>query len=213
MENALAIKDSEALSCGALSSLTQVKGYFDSIQSFRSCYAREFPAAWFALYTVPRHEKQVYRLLIERKIEAYLPLYRAPREWQKKPPTVLDLPLFPNYVFVRIARPDRGRVLAISGALSLVGSNREAWPLQHEEIEALRASLHLRRPEPHPYLAVGERVRIIRGSMSGLEGVLVRKKNDFRVVLSLDGVMCSVSVEVDAAEIEAVANPRRNTNN
>ncbi|HXS78016.1 MAG TPA: UpxY family transcription antiterminator [Terracidiphilus sp.] len=213
MENALAIKDSEALSCGALSSLPGIGRNLHVSTDFNSSCAPEFSAAWFALYTVPRHEKQVHRLLLEKQIEAYLPLYRAQRHWQKRNPIVLDLPLFPNYIFVRIARPDRRRVLAISGALSLVGSNREAWPLEHNEIEALQAGLHLRKPEPHPYLAVGERVRITRGSMSGLEGVLVRKKNDFRVVLSLDQIMCSVSVEVDATEIEPVATLRRNTNN
>lgn len=213
MENALAIKDSEASSCGALSSLPPTKRNFHILKDFKLTYASELHAAWFALYTVPRHEKQVHRLLVEKQIEAYLPLYRAKRHWQKKSPVVLDLPLFPNYIFVRIARPDKGRVLAISGALSLVGSNREAWPLEHKEIEALRAGLHLRRPEPHPYLTVGERVRIIRGSMLGLQGVLVRKKNDFRVVLSLDHIMCSVSVEVDATEIEPVATQIRNATN
>lgn len=213
MENALAIKDSEALSCGALSSLPRIGRNLHVVKDFKSPSAPVPSSDWFALYTVPRHEKQVHRLLVERQIEAYLPMYKAERHWQKRSPAVLDLPLFPNYIFVHIARPDRGRVLAISGALSLVGSNREAWPLQHNEIEALRSGLHLRRPEPHPYLTVGERVRIARGSMSGLEGVLIRKKDDFRVVLSLDQIMCSVSVEVDATEIEPVTTQRRNTSN
>jgi transcription antitermination factor NusG len=185
------------LSCSAISTFP--------LDGLPSHYSSEPPCRWFALYTVPRHEKQVHRLLLDRQIEAFLPLYRAARRWKKKSPIVLDLPLFPNYVFVRIAPASRGSVLAVSGALSLVGSSREAWPLHDGEIAAMRAGLHLRQPEPHPYLVLGERVRILSGPMSGLEGVLVRKKNSFRVVLTLDKIMCSVSVEVDAAEIEPVA--------
>jgi transcription antitermination factor NusG len=123
---------------------------------------------------------------------------------------VLELPLFPTYVFVRIARQARGAVLFMPGVLSIVGSSREPWPLPDFEIEALRLGLHERKIEPHPYLTVGERVRIKAGLMAGVEGVLVRKKNDFRVVLSLDAIMRSVAVEVDADDIEpANATPQR----
>ncbi len=157
---------------------------------------------WFAVYTIPRHEKHVSEILAEHRIETFLPLYRATRQWQKSRPVVLELPLFPTYVFVRIARQARGAVLGTSGVLSIVGSPREPWALPDLEIEALRFGLLERKIEPHPYLVVGERVRIKAGVMTGVEGVLVRKKNDFRVVLTLDTIMRSVSVEVDADDIE-----------
>ena len=105
---------------------------------------------------------------------------------------------------VRIARKARGAVLGIPGVLSIVASAREAWTLPDFEIEALRSGLLERKIEPHPYLTVGERVRIKAGVMAGVEGVLVRKKNDFRVVLSLDAIMRSVAVEVDEHDIEPV---------
>jgi transcription antitermination factor NusG len=88
------------------------------------------------------------------------------------------------------------------GVLSIVGSAREPWPLPDFEIEALRSGLLERNVEPHPYLVVGERVRIKTGVMAGVEGILVRKKNDFRVVLSLNTIMQSVAVEVDADDVE-----------
>jgi transcription antitermination factor NusG len=157
---------------------------------------------WFAVYTTPRHEKHVFEILTERQIETFLPLYRTTRQWQKSRPVVLELPLFPTYVFVRIARQARGAVLGTPGVLSIVGSARESWPLPDLEIEALRSGLGKRKIEPHPYLVVGERVRIKAGVMAGVEGVLVRKKNDLRVVLSLDTIMQSVAVEVDADDIE-----------
>jgi transcription antitermination factor NusG len=157
---------------------------------------------WFALSTIPRHEKNVSELLAQRCIEAFLPLYRTRRQWKKSCPVVLELPLFPTYVFVRIVRHARGAVLGLPGVLAIVGSPREPWPLPDLEIEALRSGLLERKIEPHPYLIVGERVRIKTGVMTGVEGVLVRKKNNFRVVLSLDTIMWSVAVEVDADDIE-----------
>ncbi len=157
---------------------------------------------WFAVYTTPRHEKHVSEILSERQIETFLPLYRTNRQWQKSRPVVLELPLFPTYVFVRIARQSRGTILGTPGVLSIVGSPKEPWPLPDFEIDALRSGLLERRIEPHPYLIVGERVRIKAGVMAGVEGVLVRKKNDLRVVLSLDTIMRSVAVEVDANDIE-----------
>jgi transcription antitermination factor NusG len=114
----------------------------------------------------------------------------------------LELPLFPTYVFVRIAQGARSAVLGTPGVLSIVGSPKEPWPLPDFEIDALRSGLLERRIEPHPYLIVGERVRIKAGVMAGVEGILARKKNDLRVVLSLDTIMRSVAVEVDEDDIE-----------
>jgi transcription antitermination factor NusG len=165
---------------------------------------------WFAVYTTPRHEKHVSEILAERQIETFLPLYKTTRQWQKSRPVVLELPLFPTYVFVRIARQARGSVLGTPGVLSIVGSSKESWALPDFEIDALRSGLLERKIEPHPYLVVGERVRIMAGVMTGVEGVLVRKKNDLRVVLSLDTIMRSVAVEVNAGDIEpAAATPVR----
>lgn len=159
---------------------------------------------WFAAYTAPRHEKHVSELLARRQIETFLPLYRTARQWKKSRPVVLELPLFPTYVFIRITRRARGSVLGVPGVLSIVGSAREPWPLPDLEIEALRSATELGMVKPHAYLKVGERVRIKAGVMKGVEGVLIRKKNEFRVVLSLDTIMRSVAVEVDAEDIESI---------
>jgi transcription antitermination factor NusG len=118
----------------------------------------------------------------------------------------VELPLFPNYVFVRIAARERVRVLQVPGVLSLVGFGRTLAALPDFEIEALRCGLGQRKIEPHPWLVIGERVRIKAGPMAGLEGVLVRKKNNFRVVLALDVILQCVAVEVDADDLEPAAN-------
>jgi transcription antitermination factor NusG len=166
--------------------------------------AQKFSAHWFAAYTNSHHEKRVASHFAERQIESLLPLYAARHRWKNRCEMNLDLPLFPNYVFVRIDPRERVRVLEVPGVLSLVGFGRTLAPLPDFEIEALRSGLGQRKIEPHPYLVIGERVRIRCGPMTGMEGVLVRKKSNYRVVLALDVIMQSVAVEVDADDVEPV---------
>lgn len=94
------------------------------------------------------------------------------------------------------------RVLEVPSVVSIVGNGREPLPLQHSEIESLRAGLDLRRAEPHPYLNVGERARIKFGPLAGFEGIVVRKTNGLRVVLTLQQIMKSVAVEVEECDLE-----------
>jgi len=167
--------------------------------------AQEFSANWFAAYTNSHHEKRVASHFGERQIESFLPLYSALHRWKNRCEVDLDLPLFPNYVFVHIDPRERVRVLEVPGVLSLVGFGRTLAPLSDFEIEALRSCGGQRKIEPHPYLVIGERVRIKAGPMTGMEGVLVRKKSNFRVVLALDVIMQCVAVEVDADDLEPAA--------
>lgn len=160
---------------------------------------------WFAAYTASHHEKHVQEQLMERAVESFLPLHSASRQWKKRKPVELKLPLFPNYVFVRIAHSERSAVLGTPGIFSLVGSRREAWELPEKEITALRDGVGSRKVEPHPYLAVGDRARVKSGSLAGLEGVIVRTKGSIRFVLSLDQIMQSVAIEVAAEELELVS--------
>lgn len=167
--------------------------------------AQDFCASWFAAYTNSHHEKRVALYLTERRIESFLPMYSTRRRWRNRCEANLELPLFANYVFVRIDPRERVRVLEVPGVLSLVGFGRTLAPLPDFEIEALRTGLRLRKIAPHPYLVIGDRVRIKAGPMTGMEGVLVRKKNNLRVVLALDVIMQSMAVEVDADDLEPAA--------
>lgn len=164
-------------------------------------------AQWFAAYTSSRHEKSVALHFAEREIEAFLPLYATRHRWKNRCEVIVELPLFPNYVFVRTTERARVRILEVPGVLALVGARRTPAPLPDFEIETLRSGVGVRRIEPHPYLVIGKRVRIKAGPMMGMEGVLVRKKNNFRVVLALDVIMRSVAVEVDAEDLEPVCTP------
>jgi len=164
----------------------------------------EVPSQWFAAHTVPRHEKHVSGQLKDREIENYLPLYRTVRLWKNRRRVELELPLFPSYLFVRIPAHKRVEVLSVPGVVYLVGSKREPWPVPEFEVEAMRSGLEQRNPKPHAYLAVGERARIRYGPLAGLEGVLLRMKNSLRVVLTIDQIMRSVSVEVNIGDLEPI---------
>jgi len=160
------------------------------------------PQQWFAAYTTPRHEKAVVRQLNVRQVESFLPLYTSVRRWKNGCQVAVEQPLFPGYVFVHVERRHSTKVLQIPGVVSIVGSGREPSPLACQEIESLRAGLPQRYYDPHPYLAMGDKVRIIDGPLAGMTGVLVRKKKSLRVVLSLDLIMQSVAVEIGMDEIE-----------
>jgi transcription antitermination factor NusG len=161
---------------------------------------------WFAAYTCARHEKSVVQHFEARAVEHFLPLYTSLRRWQNRK-VQLELPLFPGYVFVRIALGVKLRVLEVPGVVRLVGFNGQPYPLEEREIESLRKGvMSASRIEPYPYLnlSVGSRVRIKSGPLAGVQGKLVRRKNSYRVVLSLDLIARAASVEVDFADIERV---------
>ena len=164
------------------------------------------PSNWFALYTTSRHEKRVAEHLTHREIECYLPLYRSQRRWSDGSRVTLELPLFPGYLFIHIQRDERRSALAVPGALAVVGgTGGEPATLPEETIEALKTGLRLNRAQPYPLVTVGQRVRIRSGALGGLEGIVVRHKNSFRVVMTLEHIMQSYAVEVDFEDLEPLA--------
>ena len=162
------------------------------------------PKNWFAVFTVPRHEKRVEAHFHIREIESFLPVYSTTRQWKDRSKRTLQLPLFASYIFVRIGCSGRLPVLQVPGVISIVGG-RQPLPVPDSYIHWLREGLRQGKIEPHDNLTAGTRVRICSGAMIGYEGVLVRKKNNFHVVLTLDVIMKSVTVEVDIKDIELVA--------
>jgi transcription antitermination factor NusG len=158
-------------------------------------------AGWYAACTRARHEKKVSKQLEERGIEHLLPLYRSVRRWKDRRKE-LDLVLFPGYVFVRIPLTERLRVLQLPGVARFVSFNGQPAALPENDLNALRnglsESLHV---EQHPYLTVGRRVKVVYGPLSGAQGILLRRKNNCRLVISIDAIMRSVALEVDEADV------------
>lgn len=156
---------------------------------------------WYVAYTRPRHEKRVEQQMQNSGIDCFLPLYLSLRRWKDRRKQ-LQLPLFPGYVFVHFSLTDRLRVLQLPGVLEFVTFQGRPAVLAETEMEILRNGLDPGRAEPYPFLTVGRRVRIHAGPVAGLEGVLVRRKNRMRVVVSIDSIQRAIAVEVDAKEIE-----------
>jgi transcription antitermination factor NusG len=157
---------------------------------------------WYAAHVRSRHEKQVAKQLEERRVSCFLPVYRSVRRWKDRRKE-LDLVLFPGYVFVHLDLKDRLRVLQVPSVVRFVSFNGYPAPLPDADIEALSNGLAKGvRAEPHPYLKVGRRVRVKYGPLAGTQGILVRRKDKFRIVLSIDLIMRSVAVEVDEADVE-----------
>ncbi len=93
---------------------------------------------WYAAYTCAQHEKRVAEQLVERTVEHFLPLYASVRRWKDRR-VALELPLFPGYVFVRLALRDRLRVLQVPSVVRLVGFGGLPTALPDEQVEILRA--------------------------------------------------------------------------
>ena len=169
---------------------------------------RQVQPHWYAAYTCANHEKPVAAELAARGVEHFLPLYSSVRRWKDRR-VRLDLPLFPGYVFVRLALVERLRVLQIPRVVRLVGFSGIPASLPDEQVEILRAGLAEKlHAEPHPFLTVGRRVRIVRGPLAGLEGVLLRKKGNFRFVLSVELIQRSLSLDVDAMDVQPLESNR-----
>jgi transcription antitermination factor NusG len=158
---------------------------------------------WYALYVASNQEKRAEQYLQMKGVEVFLPLCTVTKRWKNRTTVKLQLPLFTGYVFAKIALTERLRVLEVPNVVNIVGNGKEPLPLPDEEIETLRGGLHLRRVDPCPYLKVGQRSRIRSGPLAGMEGIVVRKDNRLRIVLSLDLITRSIAVHVDADELEA----------
>jgi transcription antitermination factor NusG len=163
---------------------------------------------WYAIYARPRHEKRVHEHLSYRNVESFLPLYRDLHRWKNGCKHLIELPLFPGYLFVKIGQRQRVQVLEIPGVLSFVGTKAEPVHLSDFEIETLRSGLHLKKFAPYRDLVVGEKVRIKAGPLTGLAGVLVRTMNGLRVVLTLEMINQSVAVELDVSDVEPLESRR-----
>lgn len=163
--------------------------------------------AWFAVYTRHRHEKAVAQFIMGRGVRVFLPLYKTVHRWKDRMKD-LSLPLFPNYVFVLTEIDQRVAVLSTPGVYDFVRLSGVPAPIPAEEIDAVRCAVERGlNVEPHPLLQSGDRVRVKSGPLEGLEGILVRKKNFYRLVLSVELLMKSISVEVEACDVER-AGPR-----
>jgi len=159
---------------------------------------------WYAVYTRHSHERTVRDAFASREIENYLPTYKVRRRRVNRCTVDLTVPIFPTYIFARIAWAEHARLLEVPSVISIVGFGSQRPIIPESEIEALRSALTLAQTAPHPYLNIGERVRIRSGPLEGLTGIVLRKGNNLRIVLSIQLIMQSVVVELEDWNIESI---------
>jgi transcription antitermination factor NusG len=161
---------------------------------------------WYALHTRARHEKIVEQRLRERGVETYLPLVTEVHHWSDRRKAV-QLPLFSSYVFARLSptKIDRLRVLAIDGVFRFVGVRGEGTPIPPAQVEAVRALVDGGlRWASHPFLKIGQRVRIRSGALDGVEGILIDRAGDSTLVISVDAIQRSLAVRVEGYAVEPI---------
>jgi transcription antitermination factor NusG len=161
---------------------------------------------WYAVQTRARNEKAVAHRLQEHHISTFLPLVSEVRRWSDRKKKV-DFPLFSCYLFARLTptNEDRLRVLRVNGVFQLVGTRGEGSPIPDEQIETIRILVQEQLPVcSHPFLRIGQRVRIRGGALNGVEGILVARNGDQTLVVSIDAIQRSLAVKIEGYDVEPV---------
>ncbi len=162
---------------------------------------------WYAINVRSRHEFKVLDRLSKLKVEAFLPIVERLRQWKDRKKAV-NFPLFPCYIFVHIHdnREDRLAVLKITGVVKFLGMIRgRPEPIPEEQIISLKRLVESKEPlDPYPYLKEGQRIRIRSGLLAGIEGMLVEKLGQHKLVLSVDVLKQGAAVEIDASDVERI---------
>jgi transcription antitermination factor NusG len=169
--------------------------------------AAAFDSNWYAIYTKHQHEKTVSKMLTVKGFETLLPLYQSVRRLNHRA-RVCSLPLFPCYVLVKGGLERRLDILTTPGIFAVVSRCGQPTPIATADIEYLRRAIEGGSSlEPHPFLNCGDHVRVKSGPLEGLEGILIRKKNICRLVLSVHALGKAAAVEMDASLVERL-NPK-----
>jgi len=159
---------------------------------------------WYAVYTKHQHEKTACELLAGKGFEVFLPLYHTKRNWKDRT-KVVSLPVFPCYLFLRANLVRKLEILQTPGVFWLVESGGRACEVPSSEIEAVRRiTQSSAAAEPHPYLQCGDHVRVRQGALAGIEGVLIRVRNRYRVVVCVNLLQKAIAVEVDFTMVERI---------
>jgi transcription termination/antitermination protein NusG len=171
-------------------------------------------SVWFAVSTRSRQEKIAASMLGYIAINNFLPVLSQERQWSDRKQMVA-MPLFPGYVFVHIARTNelQVRILKVPGVVDFVRNRTGPLTIPNHEIEAVRAMLiHGTGCTPHPFLKVGDAVRVVRGPLAGIKGKLIRSGSQAKLVISIEMIQRSIAASVLESDIEplpdALADPQ-----
>jgi transcription antitermination factor NusG len=160
---------------------------------------------WFALQVRTNHEKAVQQMLEQKRFQSFLPSYRDRRAWSDRI-KYIERPLFPGYVFCRLNLEERIPVVKTLNVMNIVGFGKTPVPISDAEITNLKTIIESQsRTEPWPFLQVGQKVRIEKGPLAGVEGILQSVKTGYRIVVSISLLQRSVAAEMDRSWVSAVS--------
>jgi transcription termination/antitermination protein NusG len=159
--------------------------------------------SWYAVRVKYRMENGVNVILQEKGYEGFLPIYRVRKNWSDRTKS-LDLPLFPGYVFCRMGESACGMIITTPGVIQVVAFGKRPYSIPDSEIESIKRIGLFADPRPTTYCAIGQRVRIKEGPLTGVTGILKEMKNGRRFIVSLESIAKSISIEVDESVVCAV---------
>jgi transcriptional antiterminator NusG len=161
---------------------------------------------WYAVHTRARHERVIAHRLLEQGVTTFLPLITEVHRWSDRRKSV-EMPLFGCYVFVKLppTGEDRLRVLRIDGVFRFVGAHGVGTPIAEAQIDAVRTLIGQHIPwSAHPFLKIGQRVRVRGGALDGVEGIFVSRNDDNTLVVSIDAIQRSLAVRIQGYDVEPV---------
>jgi transcription antitermination factor NusG len=179
---------------------------FRELPAFAGVSATSTVEKWFAIQTRAKHERVAAQEIQDRGVTAFLPMVKEVRQWSDRKKTI-ESPLFGCYMFVKLFpnNDERLRVLRVNGVLRFVGTHGYGIPIPDEQIEAVRTMIDEQLPIcSHPFLKIGQRVRVRSGALSGVEGILVSRSGERSLIISLDAIQRSMSVRIEGYEVEPV---------
>ncbi len=187
---------------------TRVQTYGPAVAPPAELFARRH---WYACFTRARHEKRVRTALAQRGFEAYLPLYPRKRQWKDRK-KVVDWPLFPSYVFLRMTLRELHRVLATPGVSTVVRTGEYPTPIPEAELENVRRFVHAltvsgSEPDPWPFLREGQWVRVVRGPFEGVYGIIRERRGRKRMLVGLEKIGQGFEVDIAAGDLKPVPAP------
>jgi transcription antitermination factor NusG len=163
-------------------------------------------ARWYAVWTRSRQEKVVAAMLDALGVQHYLPLKSELHQWSDRK-QLLEVPLFSGYLFVCIdsLKDSKLQVLKVPGVRAIVGNQKGSLPIPSQQIEGIRRVLTAEvECSVHPCLNEGDRVRVVRGALAGVEGMLSRTDSTSRLLISIEMINQSLSVNISRSDVELV---------
>jgi transcription antitermination factor NusG len=161
---------------------------------------------WFAVYTRPRWEKKIVKLLEDKGIENYCPLNKVVKQWSDRKKVVLE-PIFKSYVFVRISEDDKWNLKKVNGILNFVYWLGKPAHIRDEEINSIKKFLNeFSEIEVEQELQINSKVRIKQGVLMNYQGILLEISGN-RAKIKIESMGLQLSAHFDKKNIERLPGP------